>query len=44
LRSACTEVLGFAPKKRARRMAAGAFFERGRYLGNPSVWKIRLGS
>jgi hypothetical protein len=27
--------------KRARRMAAGAFFERGRYLGNP--WKIRLG-
>jgi len=20
-------------------MAAGAFFERGRYLGNPSVWR-----
>jgi hypothetical protein len=34
-------VFGFAPKKRARRMAAGAFFERGRHLVPPFVWKIR---
>ena len=33
MRSACAVVLGLAPNKRARRMAAGAFFERGRYLG-----------
>jgi len=32
-------VLAIAPKRRARRMAAGAFFERGRYLSTP-LWIV----
>jgi hypothetical protein len=30
-------VFGFASKNRARRKAAGAFFEGGRYVGTPSI-------